>query len=47
MMAIEMKRVESAVNIAIGKALTWAGYGLLVAANSGVRWLARCAVWLR
>jgi hypothetical protein len=46
-MVIEIKRIETVVNTSFAKPLTWAVYGLLVAAKHGCRWLASGTTWLR
>jgi hypothetical protein len=43
----ELKRIEKSVNVLVGKPVTWAVYGLLLAVRYGICGLACCGCWLR
>jgi hypothetical protein len=46
-MASELKRIEKSVNVLVGKPVTWAVYGLLLAARYAFRGAVRAVRWLR
>jgi uncharacterized membrane protein YhfC len=46
-MPSELKRIEKSVNVLVGKPVTWAVYGLLLAGRYAVRGAISAGRWLR
>jgi hypothetical protein len=43
----ELKRIETSVNVFVGKPVTWLLYGLVLATRHGSRQALRFVTWLR